>query len=110
MAFPGGPILSKQRSSFRRGDHIEYGGWIVVDAGGGMRMTRQEPRVGNNERKVFVVLRVPLAVFKTPELRAELTFVGAPAENNIAQVEAAVQEVVSGFGLSVHLQPPAPTE
>lgn len=91
------------RYSLKRSDRIEYSGWLVLDSTGGMRLTRSEPKVGANERKVALRVEVPLSVFKTPELRAELSFNGAPQSLNVAEVEAAVADAVSGFGLTVHV-------
>lgn len=96
------------RHTIKRPDRIEYAGWLVVDSIGGMRLTRSEPKVGANERKVALTVSVPTSVFKTPELKAELTFDGAPQSVNVSKVEAAVADAVSGFGLTVNIEKVAP--
>jgi hypothetical protein len=84
---------------------ITYEGNLIVDAKGGMRLTRAEGQLNPGERSVAVTLKVPRAVFRTPTLRAVITMpeTSMPAELT-AEGKAELEEKIrSATDLKIEL-------
>lgn len=91
------------RYSIRRGDHIECGLHLIFTADGDVRMTRGEPSLGRHERSMGLTVRVPLAIFRTPALRATI-HVADPGGHLPAVDVSAVSEALRGaLGVDVDL-------
>lgn len=52
---------------------MEFAFWLVFSKGGEMRMSRGEPSLSPHERSMHCTARIPLALFRTPSLKAEIT-------------------------------------
>lgn len=93
--------MAKQHSR-RVGDHLVYGLHLIFDADGGARMTRGQPDLGRNERAVSLEVKLPLAMFRTPSLRATLT-VDAPDQAAAINVEAAGEALRGALGVDIDI-------
>lgn len=89
------------RNSTIKPDTIEYGGFLVIDAHGAMRLTRQTPPLAPGERSVKLQLKVPRALFRTPSLMASITIPPdtAPPEITAETVSAVENALRAGTGL-----------
>lgn len=92
------------QTSIIRTDCIEYGFWLVFDRTGGMRFARLQPGTNRDERAIKMTAVLPLALFKTPELRATIT-VGAPSSDLITiDVAAATEALKSARGVDIDIK------
>lgn len=88
------------RHTHRRGDHLEFGLWLAFSADGEVRMTRGEPGLAPNERAMSLTIRVPIALFRTPSLRAEIEIPTATDPSGIitadvrSAAEAALKQAI----------------
>ena len=85
------------RFSTMRGDHIEYGMWLIFDAYGGVRMTRGEPDTKSGERALQLTAKLPKAIFAIPVLRATLAITHdavAPPHVDIVVAQDALRAVL----------------
>ncbi|OCP36767.1 hypothetical protein [Ensifer sp. LC163] len=95
--------MSARHSSIRR-DHIEYSFWLVFTDDGGMRFARAEPTTSRGERAMKCGATLPIALFRTPELRATIAISeGVPASYQI-DVEAAGEALRHALGVDIDLQ------
>lgn len=92
------------RHSTQNATKFIYHGWVVIDDNGGMKLTRAEPAVKANERKVALKVMVPKSIFQTPALAIDLEFKGDYPAIDKVEVSQAVQEAVKGFGLEVKIE------
>lgn len=83
--------MAHPRHSYRRGDYMEYGLWLVFDKDGGVRMSRGQPGLAIGERAVSLAVSLPLALFATPQLSARLT-VEAPDPSAHPQIDVQAAE------------------
>lgn len=95
------------RTSIIRGDHIEYGFWLVFDASGDVRMTRNEPAMSPGERGMRLTAVLPKAIFRTPSLTARIE-VPNPGVDDAGRITAIVQQAAEHslkeiFGVDVVL-------
>ncbi|OCP01324.1 MULTISPECIES: hypothetical protein [unclassified Ensifer] len=94
----------RARSSSIRRDQIEYGFWLVFGDDGSMRFSRSEPKTGRGERAMKCGATLPIALFRTPELRATIAISeGIPASYEI-NVEAAGEALRHALGVDIDLQ------
>lgn len=89
------------RASFKRGDRMHYGLWLVFDAMGNVRMTRTEPNVGRGERMMHCELIIPLSLFRVPTLKAQISVGDATAGEFKIDVEAAAEALKAVLGVDV---------
>lgn len=92
------------RTTRRTSDALTYGFWLVFDSDGGVRLTRTQPNVSRNERAMSLEATLPLSLFATPVLRAEITVAapeGAAARINL---DAAAQAMRQALGVDVDLR------
>lgn len=86
-------------------------GWVVLDADGSMKLSRTEPAVSRNQRKMKLDVTVPKSVFRTPELRAVISISDDDAPPVIsAEVQARAAEAlrdVIGVDIALSVSPPA---
>jgi hypothetical protein len=92
------------RYSVTRNNHIEYAFWLVFGDDGTMRFSRSEPTVSRGERSMSLTAKLPLSLFRTPELRAVIKVDGTtPASFNI-DVGAAGEALRHALGVDIDLQ------
>lgn len=91
------------RHSTRSGDHMVYDVHLVFDDQGGARMTRGAPGLNRNERAVSLEVKLPLALFRTPLLRATLT-VDAPDQAAAIDLNAAQDALRQALGVDIDMQ------
>lgn len=101
---------ARPRHSIIRSDQIEYGAWLVIDARGGLRVTRDKPATRADERRIAINVTVPRSIFETPDLRINVMLSGNAAEPNALEIKKAVSKAVEGYGLEVRLGAPEPEE
>lgn len=92
------------RYSARRGDHIEYSMWLSFNMDGEARMSRGEPSLDAGWRAMQVTVRLPLALFRTPVLKAEIAVPAADAPDYRLTVEAAGEQLKKALGLDIDLR------
>lgn len=88
------------------GPVFKYEFWLVFSSDGGMRLSRGQPgSLGRGERAMSCVANLPRSLFKTPELKAEITIPegDAPAEFKI-DVEAAGAALRQVVGVDIDLR------
>lgn len=77
--------------------------WLTLYPDGDMKMSRGEPNVERTGRKMKIELKVPKAVFKTPELKAIVT-VADPGDCPIQiDTEAAASALKAALGVDIDL-------
>lgn len=96
--------MANPRYSNRLSDHWEYSLWLVFDDSGGVRMSRGEPALSRNERAVALTAKLPLSLWKTPQLQATLTVASDPAGATVQlDVRAVEQALRSAIGCDVDI-------
>jgi hypothetical protein len=95
--------MSARHSTIRR-DHIDYSFWLVFAADGGMRFARAEPTTGRGERAMKCSATLPIALFRTPELRATIAISDGIPEAYEINVEAAGEALRHALGVDIDLQ------
>lgn len=98
-----------KKNSYRQGADLVCGMWLVVNSDGEVRMTRGEPGTGRGEIAVSVEVRVPMALFRKPLIRAT---VQVPETAGMTDAEAihALAEVVRASDFNVDLAVATPAE
>jgi hypothetical protein len=93
------------RFSYIHGDTYKFEFWLVFGADGSMRMSRGAPSLARGERGMSCVAKLPASLFKTPELRAEITIPAedAPSAFQI-DVEAAGEALRQVVGVDIDLR------
>ncbi|PZU63807.1 hypothetical protein [Sphingobium sp.] len=89
-------------STYRTGDDLIFGFWLIFDKLGDVRMTRRPPSLARDERAVSMDARLPLALWDTPTLRAQLV-VNADAAPTV-NLEIATEALKSALGVDIDLQ------
>lgn len=92
------------RFSSIRADHIEYSFWLVFSRNGDVRMSRGEPAIERGERAMSCTATLPLALFRTPELRAKIRVDEAASMDFSIDVEAAAAALKQAVGVDVDLR------
>jgi len=89
-------------STYRSGNDLIFGFWLIFDKSGDVRMTRRPPSLDRNERAVSMDARLPLALWATPTLSAQLVVNAdaAPAIN----MEIATDALKSALGVDIDLR------
>jgi hypothetical protein len=87
--------------------HIEFAIWLTFDYFGSVRVTKQEPDLGRNERAMFMTVKLPKALFTIPSLRANVTVddQGAPSLDVTAIADAV--KLATGLDIDVRIAPPS---
>lgn len=89
--------------SVRRADHIEYGFWLIFHDDGGVRMSRGQPNCSRDERGMKLTARLPLSLFSTPSLRAEINITDRVSDVPPIDLSAAGEALRSALGVDVVL-------
>lgn len=78
--------------------------WLIFDIRGNVRLTRGEPDLSRAERAMQMTVTVPLALFKTPTISANLT-IDAP-EMAVPQIDltAAAEALKAVVGCDVDVR------
>ncbi|HEV2079422.1 MAG TPA: hypothetical protein VGR19_05945 [Allosphingosinicella sp.] len=98
--------------SVRRSDHIEYALWLAFSEDGTVKMSRGQPSLGRDERAMALSVKVPLTLFNTPQLRAniEVADPGHPIPTiDLSAASSALRNVV-GCDVEVTITTPQPEE
>ena len=86
-----------RRYSYRSGDDLICSLVLTFNAQGDVRLSRGAPSLSPGERSMSLDVRLPLAIFRTPQLSASLT-VKAPEQGapliDVTAAEAALASVV----------------
>lgn len=93
-----------KRYSVRRGDVVEYSLWLAFSMAGDVRLSRGEPSLAAGWRAMQMTVKLPLALFRTSVLRAE---VSVPADSDgdyKLVVEAAGEQLKKALGLDIDLR------
>lgn len=78
--------------------------WLTLYPDGDIKLSRGEPNVERTGRKMKMELKVPKAVFKTPELKATVT-IADPGENAMhIDVAAASEALRQTLGMDVDVR------
>jgi hypothetical protein len=93
---------------------MEFCFWLIFNKTGEMRMSRGESSLSPHERAMHCVARIPLALFRTPSLKAEISvpapgvdLSGVISSEVIMAAENALKEVLGvRVVLTVDEQPP----
>lgn len=80
--------------------HFQFTGWIVLDAKGGMRLTRKPPALAANERRCHIKINVPRAVFSMPEFAIDVNMSGDPRAIDTVEITEDVKNALEGAGIS----------
>lgn len=85
-------------------DPMRFEFWLVFAADGGMRFSRGQPQVSRGERAMACSAMLPKSLFRTPELKATISFPdGAPQDFKI-DIEAAGEALRHVVGVDIDLQ------
>lgn len=60
------------KKSYRSGETLIVPLWLIFDSGGGVRMTRLQPGLAADERAMQLEVKLPIALFRTPQLKASI--------------------------------------
>lgn len=86
--------------------------WLIFDVSGNVRLTRGEPGLARTERAMQMMVTVPLALFKTPTISANL-IIDAPEMSvpqiNITAAAEALKNVI-GCDVDVRIHEASATE
>jgi hypothetical protein len=90
-------------------DSLTYRAHLIIDERGGMRITRSPAAMSTSERSIQLVLTIPKAVFRRPQLIAQITIDDADARSEIvAKVAAQAKDVLReamGLDLTIVEEP-----
>ena len=98
------------RHSFIRGNEIEYGFWLVFDVAGNVRLVRGKPDIARDERAVSMTAKLPLSLFKTPELRAIIRVPDNRPQPIEIDIEAVSSVLEMALGVDVDLKVNTPEQ
>lgn len=90
--------------SFTRGETLVYGFWLIFEGDGAVRLTRAQPGVTRSERAMKCEVTLPLALFKTPELRATITVAEPESSTFAIDVEAVGEALRTALGVDIDLR------
>lgn len=96
--------MSKGPFSVRRGDQIEYALHLIFDVDGGVRMMRGAPSLSRGERSLALTVKLPVALFVTPQLCATVTVDGSDPPVPVIDVTAAREALRSALGVDIDLR------
>lgn len=82
------------------GNHYQYGLHLIFHKNGDVRLTRGHPAMVADERAVSLEVKLPLALFRTPSLKATLT-VDAPDQAAAIDLAAAAEALRGVVGAEV---------
>jgi hypothetical protein len=83
--------------------------WLTLYPDGDMKLSRGEPSVERTGRKMKMELRVPKAVFQTPELKATVTIADPGDTTYKIDAEAAAEALRASLGVDVDVRVIPPT-
>lgn len=89
--------------SFRTGPNIRYGGYLIVDKGGAMRLSRRPPPLSAGEVAIGLQVDVPRAVFERPQLKAEVTVPAGAGLTPDQAIQAVVGIIQQGTSYEVEV-------
>lgn len=92
------------RYTIDRGDFLVAGLWLVIHRDGSVRSTRAEPDLDRNERAISLTLKVPKALWKTPQLRATLTIEAPDPTAQAIDITAASGALKEALGVDIDLR------
>lgn len=89
----------------RTGDTLTYGFWLVFGRDGGVRLVRGEPGQSAAERAVKVEGSLPLALWRTPLLRATMTVHAGETRDVIeSRIDVLADQVREVLGVEVEMR------
>lgn len=65
------------------GDKITYSLWLVLNRGGSVRITREQPGLSPSERAMRLTVTLPKSIFKTPTLEGSITITDDGARDKL---------------------------
>ncbi len=95
--------MSRGPFSLRRQDHWEVAFWLAFDITGGVRLTRSQPSLDRDERGMSVTVKVPHALFSTPQLRATIAIDAPTAPAMVIDATAAAEALRQAIGCDIDL-------
>lgn len=90
-------------NAFKRGDNMVYGGYLVVDEYGGMKLTRRRPALAARDVLVGLEVTVPMAVFRKPQLKASVVVPPQAGVTDQQAIQAVVDVVQAGCAFEVEV-------
>lgn len=84
-------------------DHMIFWGWLVLDAWGGMKLSRGETKLDPGERAMRLAVKVPTAIFNVPSLRATVVVPDSTQPLQIAaETVADIENIMrAGTGMDI---------
>lgn len=93
-----------KQHTIQRADHLEVGFWLIFDSMGSVRLTRGEPSLDRWERGMQMLVKVPLALFKTPTLRASIEIQAPEPAIPPIDLTAAAEALKQSLGCDVDIR------
>lgn len=93
-----------QRYSTIRSDNIEYSFWLIFGNDGSVRLTRGEPGVERGERAMAMTATLPRSLFRTPELRGQITVSEPEGGQPSINLDAAAAALKGALGIDIDLR------
>lgn len=87
-----------------RGDHTEYGFWLVFDRDGGMRFSRGAPTCSRYERAMHGTAVIPHSLFDTPSLSVRIDITDQAPEAAPIDLAAAGTALRGALGVDVDIR------
>lgn len=91
------------RMTMRRGNDLHFSFWLIFGSDGTMRMTRSKPSTSHHERTMAMEAVLPLALFRTPELKGRIAVADPGTEPIEINLEAAADALRQTLGVDVEL-------
>ncbi|MFZ2996235.1 hypothetical protein [Sphingobium sp.] len=88
--------------AYQSGDNFHFAFWLTFSKAGDVRLTRRAPALDRDERAVSMTAVLPLALWATPSLSAQLV-VQADAAPTI-NIEIATAALRSALGIDIDLR------
>ncbi len=94
----------RKKASIVTKDAIQYSLWLVFDDRGDARMTRTRPGLGRSERAVELSVKLPMSLFRTPEMRVSLNVPDNAVEIPPIDIEAAANALRAVVGCDIDVR------
>jgi hypothetical protein len=92
------------RYSLLRSDHIEYSFWLAFGFDGSVSLSRAQPSLTPNQRAMSLVAKLPLTLFRTPQLKATINVAADGQPDLVVDVEAAAEALTRALGVDVEVR------
>lgn len=94
------PVKNSRRTS----TEVEMGFYLIFDETGHIRLTRTEGKLDRGERSMDLLLKVPRSLWRTAQLKAEISIADPGNPKAAIDVTAAVAAIRETLGDGIHVE------